>query len=109
MEAGVEVDIARAAGFAMTEEKVLRNTLEKARMTASSPKSTVSVFVVVEYVVSDVEERSSACVVLSVITKGILAHGTFRAVFILGSSRALGWCIISKLRRCSRMAFAMSD
>ena len=44
MEAGAEVDIARAAGLAMTEEKVLRNTLEKARMTASSPTSTVSVF-----------------------------------------------------------------
>jgi hypothetical protein len=69
MEAGAEVDIARAAGFAMTEEKVLRNTLEKARVTANNAKSTVSVFVVVEYMVSDVEERGSLCVVLSVITK----------------------------------------
>ena len=72
IEAGAEVDIARAAGFAIAEEKVLRNTLEKARMTATRPTSTVSVFVVVEYGVSGVEERGSLCVGLSVITKGDL-------------------------------------
>jgi hypothetical protein len=52
VEAGAAVDIARAVGFVRTEEKVFRNALEKARMIATSPMSTVSVFVVVEYEVS---------------------------------------------------------
>jgi hypothetical protein len=52
IEAGAAVDIARAVGFVTREESVLRNALEKARMMAMSPTSTVSVFVVVEYEVS---------------------------------------------------------
>jgi hypothetical protein len=70
-EAGAEVDIARRVGFVRTEEMELRKTLEKARMTARRPTSTVNVFVVVEYGVSGAEERGSRdAVVVSVITKG---------------------------------------
>ena len=52
IEVGAAVDIARAVGFVTREEIVLRNALEKARMMAMSPTSTVSVFVDVEYEVS---------------------------------------------------------
>lgn len=44
----VAVDIARTVGFVTVGKKILRKVLEKARMTAKSPTTTVSVFVVVE-------------------------------------------------------------
>jgi hypothetical protein len=68
IEAGAAVDIARAVGF-VREEIVLRNALEKARMMATSPMSTVSVFVVVEYDVSVVVAVDRCSPVMSDITK----------------------------------------
>jgi hypothetical protein len=49
IEAGTAVDIARTVGLVITVgKKILRKVLEKARMIAKSPTTTVSVFVVVE-------------------------------------------------------------
>jgi hypothetical protein len=69
MEVGAAVDIARTAGFAKTEEKLLRNALEKARMIATSPTSIVSVFVAVEYDVSVVVVVDRSSPVVSDITE----------------------------------------
>jgi hypothetical protein len=60
IEAGPAVDIARAVDLVTTEgKKRLRKVLEKARMIAKSPTTTVNVFAVVEYDGSVVVERCS--------------------------------------------------
>jgi len=81
IEVGPAVDIARVAGLVRTAgNQILRKVLEKARMIAKRPTTTVSVFVVVEYDVSVVVERCSPDV--SVITKGrILASKASRRLY----------------------------
>lgn len=94
IEAGAAVDMARVTGLERAEEKVFRKALEKARMTAKSPTSTVSVFVVVEYGVLIGEEGCLGSlddfVVVSGITKReFFSRRAFLSRFIFGG-RAMG-------------------